>query len=152
MRLNEQTYALTAVAHERRRIFQRTANAELLIATILRYREQARFLLHAFVIMPDHIHALLTPHETIEKTAQLIKGGFSFAIRKQYPGEVWQAGYFAHRTAGAEDYARQIAYIANNPIRKQLADHRFVHTTGEWQMDDMPHNLSSGKHPSTAMR
>ncbi len=40
MRLNPQTYALTAVCHERRRIFQRTANAELLIATILRHRDK----------------------------------------------------------------------------------------------------------------
>lgn len=38
MRLNPQTYALTAVAFERRRIFQRASNTELLIDTMLRYR------------------------------------------------------------------------------------------------------------------
>jgi len=74
MRLHPQTYAFTAISHERRRIFQRTANAELLIATIFRYRDQSRFLLHGFVVMPDHMHVLLTPEESIEKTAQLIKG------------------------------------------------------------------------------
>ena len=84
MRLKPQTYAITAIAHERRRIFQRATNAELLIATILRYRDGGRFLLHGLVVMPDHLHVLLSPSESIEKTAQLIKGGFSFAVRKQH--------------------------------------------------------------------
>ena len=42
--------------------------------------------------MPDHIHVLLTPaaDQTVEGCAQLIKGGFSFAVRKEYAGEIWQ--------------------------------------------------------------
>ena len=39
----------------------------------------------------------------IERCAQLIKGGFSFAIRKDFPGEIWQDGYHAHRVADEED-------------------------------------------------
>ena len=101
--MRPETYALTAVAYERRRVFQRTANAELLIATMFRYRDQSRFLLHGFVVMPELIHVLMTPAQTIERTAQLIKGGYSFAVRKQFPGEVWQPGYFAHRITSAED-------------------------------------------------
>ncbi len=93
MRLKPQTYALTINTHARHRLFQRTANAELLIATLVRYREQARFLLHAFVIMPDHVHVLLTPSESTAKAVQLIKGGFSFAIRNQFQGEVWHTGH-----------------------------------------------------------
>ena len=138
MRLKQQTYALTAVCHERRRIFQQTTIAELFMGTLLRYRDSGRFLLHAFAIMPDHIHLLLTPTESIEKTAQLVKGGFSFAVRKLYPCEVWQAGYFAHRVTDARDYHQQVAYIANNPVRKRYEGYRFVHTTGEWRMDSTP--------------
>jgi putative transposase len=138
MRLNPQAYALTAVCHERRRIFQRAANTELLIQTLLRYRDQGRFLIHGFVIMPDHLHILLTPSESIEKTAQLIKGGFSFAVRQQYAGEVWQDGYFAHRVTDANDYHAQLDYIANNPIRKNYADYPYVHTTGTWHLDETP--------------
>jgi len=122
MRLNPQTYALTAVTFDRLRIFQRTANADLLIQTLLRHRNNKRFLLHAFVVMPDHLHVLLTPAESIAKTAQLIKGGFSFAVRKQYTDEVWQPGYFAHRVTDQDDYTAQIGYIANNPARKRLVN------------------------------
>ena len=55
MRLKPQTYALTAVTYQRRRIFQKTITAELFIATLFRYREAGKFQLHAFVVMPDHI-------------------------------------------------------------------------------------------------
>jgi putative transposase len=54
------TYFVTAVTAERRSIFQVTATAELLQQTIFDYRSQGRFLLHAFVIMPDHLHALIS--------------------------------------------------------------------------------------------
>jgi putative transposase len=64
--MRPETYALTAVADQRRRRFQVTANADLLIATLFRYRDQGRFLLHGFAIMPEHFHVLLTPSETIE--------------------------------------------------------------------------------------
>src|ERR1035441_7801477 len=89
MRLKPQTYALTAVTHQRRRLFQRSATAELFIATLFRYRDAGKFQLHAFVVMPDHAHVLLTPGPdiAIERCAQLVKGGFSFAVRKDFSGE-----------------------------------------------------------------
>jgi putative transposase len=154
MRLRPQTYALTAIAHQRRRVFQRTTIAELLIATLFRYRDTGKFKLHGFVVMPDHIHILLTPapDHTIERCAQLIKGGFSFAVRKDHPGEIWQEGYHAHRVTNDEDYAAQLQYIANNPVRKSYIDYPHVHTTKEHlsQLDAYPQNLPSiaGKCPS----
>jgi len=38
--------------------------------------------LHAFVVMPEHVHLLLTPapEVALEKVAQLIKGVFSFRL------------------------------------------------------------------------
>ena len=55
------THAVTTVTSQRRALFQRTANAELLQQLLFRYRDQGRYQLHGFVIMPDHVHLLLTP-------------------------------------------------------------------------------------------
>lgn len=138
MRLVPQTYALTAICFQRLRVFQRTVNAELMVTPVLSYRDEGRFLLHGFVVMPDHVHLLATPSESIEKTAQLVKGGFSFAVRKQYFGEVGQTSYFAHRVTDENDFAAQLGYIANNPRRKGYEDYPHVHTGGTWRMDDAP--------------
>jgi putative transposase len=80
--------------------------------------------------MPDHVHVLLTPapNMAIERCAQLIKGGFSFAVRKEFSGEVWQEGYHAHRVTDADDLRNQIRYILNNPVRKHLEAYPYIHT------------------------
>src|SRR3989442_3739934 len=51
---------------------------------LVHYREQMRYVLHEFVIMPDHLHLLLTPEAdiSIERALQLIKGGFSYRLRQ----------------------------------------------------------------------
>jgi putative transposase len=142
MRLKPQTYALTVVARQRRRVFQRDAIAELLIATLFRDRDQGKFQLHAFVVMPDHTHILLTPAPdmAIERCAQLIKGGFSFAIRKDHPSEVWQEGYHAHRVTDADDLRNQTFYILNNPAKKRLNEYPWVSSNTKYalQMEASP--------------
>jgi putative transposase len=88
------TYFVTAATHQRRRLFQVTANAELFIATLHHYREH--FTLHAYVVMPDHIHLLITPQGiTLERAVQYIKGGFSHRLASKSP--VWQRGFTDHR-------------------------------------------------------
>ena len=110
-----------------------------MLNTLFRYREQGRFLLHGFVVMPDHIHVLITPaHDhTIERCIQLIKGGLSFAIRKEFFGEVWQDGYHAHRVTSVDDYHSQLRYIANNPSRKNLTLYPHVHTNHSQNLDPL---------------
>ena len=72
------TFFVTSATFNRRRLFQIPANSALFIETIQHYRHQGHFKLHAFVVMPDHVHLLLTPQEiTLEKAIGLIKGGFS---------------------------------------------------------------------------
>jgi putative transposase len=81
---------------------------------------------------------LLTPPETIEQAAQLIKGGYSFAMRRQGLREVWHPGCHAHRITRAEDYRNQLAYIADNPKQRGLADYPYVHTPYAEQLDPAP--------------
>jgi putative transposase len=72
-----QTYALTVVTDQRRRILQTNRNAVQVIATLFRHRDVGRLQLHGFVVMPDHSHALITPaidHGT-SRCVQLIKAG-----------------------------------------------------------------------------
>jgi putative transposase len=111
------TYAITTVTFQRRALFLRTANAELMVTTMFRCRDQGRLLLHAFVVMPEHLHVMLTPgkEHTVERCVQCIKGGFSFSVRKQFAGEVWQAGFHEHRIRDEEDFLNQIKYVAGNP-------------------------------------
>jgi putative transposase len=130
VRRSMSTYSVTAVTFQRRALFLRNANAELLVTTIFRYREQGRFLLHGFAVMPEHLHVLLTPAngQTVERCVPCIKGGFSFAMREQFAGEIWQVGFHEHRIRDSKDFRNQLDYVAQNPQRGRLTDYRFVHT------------------------
>ncbi len=142
------TYALTTVAHDRRAIFARTANAELLVEVLFRYRDQGRYRLHGFAVMPEHLHVLLTPApgQTIERCAQRIKGGFSHDLRKQFGGEVWQQGFHEHRIRNQADFISQLGYIATNPEKRHLLDYAFVHTCFLERMDPAPDELRAIAH------
>ena len=133
MRLKPQTYTVTISTHQQHRHFQRTANAELFVATLLRYRDAGKFLLHGFVVM--HVHVLITPSESTGKAIQLIKGGYSHAARQQSIGEIWHTGYHEHRIRDLADFQAQKQYIANNPIRKGYSNYPHVHTTHSAPLD-----------------
>jgi putative transposase len=76
--------------------------------------------------------------QTVERCAQFIKGGFSFSVRRQFAGEVWQRGFHEHRIRDAEDFRHQIEYVAGNPGRRRLIDHPFVHTNYLDLLDAIP--------------
>jgi len=107
----------------RRSLFHKERWSELLIDTLYHYRGAA-YLLHEFVIMPDHIHILLTPLTSLEKATQFIKGGFSFRAKKELGSnmEVWQKGFQDHRIRDAADYDVHVTYIRQNPVRKHLCE------------------------------
>ena len=115
------TYLVTAVTAQRRRLFQVTATAELFEQTILDYRSQGRFLLHAFVIMPDHFHALITPAPdvSLEKAMQFIKGGFSFRLKSKL--DVWMRSFNESQIMSEEKFVSCVRYIEENPVRRGLA-------------------------------
>ena len=80
------TYFVTSAAFNRRRLFQVAATAELFLDRLQRYRKDGHYKLHAFVVMPDHMHLLLTPlGTTIERVVGLIKGGFSHSMGRSFP-------------------------------------------------------------------
>ena len=118
-----QTYMVTTETWSRRDLFRNERWAELLIDTLYHYRGQA-YLLHEFVVMPDHIHVLLTPHTSLEKVVQFIKGGFSFRAKKELGSnmEIWQKGFQDHRIRDANDYAIHVSYIHNNPVKERLCE------------------------------
>jgi putative transposase len=115
------TYLVTAVTAQRRSLFQVTATAELLQRTIRDYRGQGKFLLHAFVIMPDHFHALITPalDVSLEKAVQFIKGGFSFRLKSKH--DIWERSFNESQVSTEEKFNNCVRYIEENPVRRGLA-------------------------------
>jgi putative transposase len=132
------TYAVTAVARPNRCPFKQPEFANLMVQIILRYRAQSTYLLHGFVVMPDHMHLLLTPTDAIERAIQCLKGGFSFAVRDRVQDEIWQPGYEEHCILDADDFESELMNIATHPIRCHYPDYPFVHLRFAEHLDAWP--------------
>jgi putative transposase len=120
------TFFATTRTDRGRRLLQSERNAALLIDVLRSYVVAGKFELHDFVVMPDHVHVLVTVGSdmTIEKAVQLIKGGFSFRIKKEqgYLGEVWQRGFSEVRVNDEPSFLQHREYIAANPVKAGLVD------------------------------
>lgn len=136
------TYFVTFSTYQRRRLFVVESYVRLSLKILYQYRRQRKFCLHAFVLMPDHVHLLLTPalDVTLERAIQLIRGGYSHAVGGQR--EIWQKGFTDHRIRDSPDFAGHQLYIHQNPVMGKLAanpaDYRYCSAFPGFKMDPWP--------------
>ena len=115
------TYFVVVVTANRRRLFQVESAADLLLDVMRSYHTQGRFGLHAFVIMPDHVHLLPTPaHDvSLEKAVQFIKGGFSFRFKNGR--DVSERSFNEMQIVRLEKFEACRRYIQGNPVRARMS-------------------------------
>jgi putative transposase len=143
------TYFVTSRTWQSRRVFVTAPPCEVFIDSLLHYRDGGFYRLHGFVIMPDHFHVLLTPgNETaLERAVQFIKGGSAKQIRERllYRFPIWQRGFSDHRIRDAADCEQHVRYLAQNPVKKKLAQtatqYRWSSASDAYRMDEVPQGL-----------
>lgn len=76
-------------------------------------------LVHAYVIMPNHIHVVLETKEElkIQEVMHILKGNTALKINRllQREGYVWQREYYDRIIRNQTHYENAIRYIINNP-------------------------------------
>jgi len=89
-----------------------------------------KYQLHAAVVMPDHVHLLLTPMRdspgwpfALALILKLIKGTSARSVNKLLArsGPVWQEESFDHVIRGDASFKEKLEYIRQNPVRRGLA-------------------------------
>ena len=100
------------------------------IAEALRFFDKARYTLHAWVIMPNHLHVILTPIPPNElpeilHTWKSYTAKFANKTLGRH-GTFWQPEYYDHLIRNAEEYAHGVRYILENPAKAGLRDWQWV--------------------------
>jgi REP element-mobilizing transposase RayT len=118
-------FQVTAVVRGRKRLFSDERLARVL-EDALRFVRLDRAYVLAYVIMPDHVHALLiprTPH-TISQIMQTIKGYSARRINQvlETHGTVWQQSFHDRVIRNEEQLAAAVAYIETNPVKAGLVE------------------------------
>lgn len=105
----------------------------LLRQVVSSVKQRHPFIIHGWVVLPDHLHALieLPANDSDYATRwRLIKSGFSKAIpqeeyrstvrRRRGERGIWQRRYWEHCIRNEADYRAHMDYIHTNPIKHGL--------------------------------
>ena len=97
--------------------------ASLVLASLRRGVELGHYDLRAYVIMSNHVHALLLPKVAPSRFLQSLKGATAREANRVLgrTGErFWQAESYDHWVRDDRELERVVAYIENNPVKAGL--------------------------------
>lgn len=94
-------------------------------------------LFHAWVIMPNHVHLLVTCSQPVSTLLHQLKGSsarYANLILGR-TGEFWQQESYDWVVRDADEYRRILRYIENNPVKAGLAPDagRYRWSSAFWQ-------------------
>jgi putative transposase len=126
-------YFVTTAVKDREKILINETICSLILADLEFYRNKYVFKLHGYVIMPDHLHLLLSlsEHVNISQVMHDFKSHTSQEINNilKRQGALWQEGFYDHVIRDEEDYKKRIGYVHKNPLTaglvKELPDFQY---------------------------
>ena len=121
--LGQQFYFVTLCFHRRRRLGADRRIARWLIDELRNHTAACEFFVHAYCVMPDHVHVLVAG---ASETSDLLK--FVMSFKQKTASEfvhathrpLWQFKYYDHILRGRDSADRVAWYIWMNPVRKGL--------------------------------
>ncbi|WGS86328.1 transposase [Methylomonas sp. UP202] len=128
---------------------------DLLRETVRAVRKRYPFHIDAWVVLPDHMHAVWTlpPGDAdFSKRWRLIKSGFSRALPKtEYRSNVrkvanergiWQRHFWEHLIRDETDFERHVDYVHVNPLKYGL-----VTRVIDWPYSSFHRYVENGIYP-----
>jgi REP element-mobilizing transposase RayT len=92
----------------------------------LLFHHDKKYKLHAWVIMPNHIHFLATPFEDVDlrEIAHSLKSYIAHEANKllNRTGQFWQHEPFDRYLRNRKHFVSVIEYIENNPVKAGLCN------------------------------
>lgn len=102
---------------------QQPAIAQIVVDSIHRGASLDHYQLHAFVVMPNHVHLLLTPRVAPSRLLKPLKGWTARQANRILgrTGEpFWQRESYDHWVRDSAEFERIRRYIENNPVKAGL--------------------------------
>ena len=120
------TFFVTKCLQPRKNLLSDPVLAREIIEPLIFSVKKNHIYLAAFVIMPDHWHALLAVHSPWT-LPQLMKSVCNWVSRKtshilKGKDTIWQDGYHDTRIRSSKQFQYVLDYIENNPVKKELVN------------------------------
>lgn len=133
-----------------------TQHVDVLRMAVSNVRRKWPFVIHAFVVLPDHLHAILELPEHDADYAlrwRLVKAGFSKRLpatehrnpSRSVRGErgIWQRRYWARLLLDERDYRAHMDYVHFNPVK-----HGYAERVMDWPHSTFHRLVATGVYPA----
>ena len=130
---------ITTSCYQRMPLLGRAQHRDLLLEVLERVRRRYRFVVVGYVVMPEHVHLLLSEPERGDpsKVMQAIKLGFARRLLRQlHPvrdqrqgglwntalegGHIWQARFYDFVVFTEKKRVEKLRYMHRNPVKRGL--------------------------------
>ena len=117
--LDNQCYHVVSTTRGRESIFSDSDCAELVVEAIQFVRRERAYVL-AYVVMPEHLHALLVPRDntSISRVMQSIKGYSARIVNEKLGrrGPLWQRSFYDRMIRNEQQLLETVSYVHMNPV------------------------------------
>ncbi len=116
-------YFVTVCSHNRIPHFVDTSFGHVTVGHLISISTRHSFLLHAFCLMPDHLHFLCqgnSPKSNLLRLVTAFKQRTALAHKNRGEGPLWQTKFYDHILRSPKQLESVACYIWANPVRKGL--------------------------------
>lgn len=123
--IGRRAYFVTVCTENRETFFSNTVVGRWLLDELIATSKRSRFTLHAYCVMPDHVHFV---SEALADTCDLVRfvDGFkqrtAYEFSKRHGRRLWQRRYYDHVLRTNETVEDVACYVLWNPVRKKLCN------------------------------
>jgi len=135
-----QSHFVTFTCYHRRRYFASPAAYDLFPLCLEAMRRRFRMCIYGYVVMPEHVHLLVSEPETqtLADAIHFLKLSFAKRQRTLRPsadsGSFWQKRYYDRNIRDAHEFTEKLRYIHRNPVKRGL-----VKEPAEWKWSSFRH-------------
>ncbi|MGC2171937.1 MAG: transposase [Candidatus Sulfotelmatobacter sp.] len=110
--------------------------------TLERVRRWYGFYVAGYVVMPEHVHLLVSEPERakLSLALQMLKQNVARELREPEGGSFWQARYYDFNVWSEARRIEKLRYIHRNPVRRGL-----VPSPEQWAWSSFRHYLSGAE-------
>ena len=130
-----QSHFVTFCCYHRHRLFTTDASCRVFESALERVRRSYRLYVYGYVVMPEHVHLLLSEpqRDTLADALKSLKQGVSRRLIGSLPlkpktglsgapEHFWQKRYYDFNIRNYAQFVEKLRYIHRNPVKQGLCD------------------------------
>ncbi len=140
-----QTHFITFTCYHRFKLLDSAKSRRAFEVALERVRRKYQLCVYGYVVMPEHVHLLLSEPEdsNLAQAIKSLKQGVARRLGGPFkPGvglsgssrTFWQERYYDHNVRNYESFVTKLRYIHRNPVKRELCS-----SPEDWQWSSYVH-------------